>query len=146
MAKDGLPSALVSVFEKALSVSRQERYAAAWVFARELRIGLGLIPAEEPDPSPADGDGRSIVTLDQLVRVMIDEARLSMGSDTPGDPLGRTAEAERPGAVSINRDASRRTLHADEAVAGVAGAGVGADSQHTALSGQLVQEIGRAHV
>jgi serine/threonine protein kinase len=108
VAKDGLPNALVAVFEKALSVSRQERYAAAWVFARELRIGLGLIPAEEPDPSPADGDGRSIVTLDQLVRVMIDEARLSMGSDTPGDPLGRTAEAEAasyPGALAEARSA-----------------------------------------
>ena len=94
VAKDGLPSALVAVFDKALSVSRHDRYAAAWAFARELRKGLGLLPAEETSDSPADGEGRSIVTLDQLVRVMIDEARLSMGSDKPGDPLGRTAEAE----------------------------------------------------
>lgn len=94
VAKDGLPSALVAVFDKALSVSRHDRYAAAWAFARELRKGLGLLPAEESTDSPADGEGRSIVTLDQLVRVMIDEARLSMGSDKPGDPLGRTSEAE----------------------------------------------------
>lgn len=94
VAKDGLPSALVAVFDKALSVSRHDRYAAAWAFARELRKGLGLLPTEESSDSPADGEGRSIVTLDQLVRVMIDEARLSMGSDKPGDPLGRTSEAE----------------------------------------------------
>ena len=108
VAKDGLPIALVAVFDKALSVSRHDRYAAAWAFARELRKGLGLLPAEETTDSPADGEGRSIVTLDQLVRVMIDEARLSMGSDKPGDPLGRTAEAEvasYPGALADAKSA-----------------------------------------
>lgn len=85
-----LPSKIAAALFQAIHPSRPERQAAARVLLDELRGGVaesadgGARPSE---PATHD-DPPTIATIAELQRVLIEEARLSMGAtDTGVDPL-----------------------------------------------------------
>lgn len=85
-----LPASIGDALVRALHPSRPERQAAARVLLEELRTGLAQVAEVAPrysEPATAD-DPPTIATIAELQRVLIEEARLSMGAtDTGVDPL-----------------------------------------------------------
>ena len=84
-----LPKSIASALVRALHPSRPERQAAARVLLDELRQGLGEVSvSHHPSEPVTPEDPPTIATLAELQRVLIEEARLSMGAtDTGVDPL-----------------------------------------------------------
>jgi len=84
-----LPKSIANALVRALHPSRPERQAAARVLLDDLRQGLGEVSTSHHPSEPATPeDPPTIATIAELQRVLIEEARLSMGAtDTGVDPL-----------------------------------------------------------
>ena len=84
-----LPKTIANALVRALHPSRPERQAAARVLLDDLRQGLGEVSTSHHPSEPATPeDPPTIATIAELQRVLIEEARLSMGAtDTGVDPL-----------------------------------------------------------
>ena len=92
-----LPDSIGDALLRALDPSRPERQAAARVLLDELRVGLSEVSGgSRPVEAWIHDDPPTIATLAELQRVLIEEARLSMGAtDTGVDPLA-VPRVEKP--------------------------------------------------